>query len=267
MYKIKPGNNFGVAIIGLIQEEFGGDYDYGISTLMTNTGLAEEEVLALIETDEELAIDEELLNAVATSFESTSNNAEAYNGLYVLALNANGEVDLEETFAQLEEEEDEYEDDEDDYDYEEDEEDEEVEASYASNSQMADFNELRDKVASIENLYAIKTQLAQLTDMAEAGVHEGWLPPIARDFIVGSFNRDDDQVAAFSQMCEASQRDADTILFSMGYALNVFKRGGSFVDFNQYVEGDTKDPTEAAFSAEIDEHAKRSLEAMGMFDD
>lgn len=266
-YQIKPGNNFGVAILGLMEDELQGDFDSGIERLSNNTGLSEEDIVELIEADE-LAVDEELFEAVASTFYSTSHDPNVLNGLYLTALDANAAIDINEYLDEAED----YEEDEDE-DYEEDEEDEEyedeeelAEQSYSRNSRntanFAEVETLRNKVADIETLFSIKNALTGITKRADDLADAGVLPPIARHAIVASFADKDEQVAAFSQMCDANERTPDELLFAMNYALSIFERCGTLVDFNHYTD-DEIDPEVAAFSAELDSVAKRSLEAMG----
>ena len=273
-YTINAGNTFGQAILGLIQEGIeSGEYediDQAIFAIAELTGneLSDEDVVEMIESDE-LAVDSELFDAVAAAFDEVVGDEDVYNGLLLTAMEANGEVELDEVFEAIAEE-DEYEEDED----------EEVEAvsgrqavEYARNRRnTANFsaqatnkvNELEDRIASFEAYDEVKDKLSRLTYDADAGVAEGWLPPIARQAIVGNFNRENDMVAEFSKSAVANDVDLATQLFGMEYALEIFKRvGANFLDFSHQSEMSV-DPEEMAYEQAMDKLAKGSLRAMGL---
>ena len=87
------------------------------------------------------------------------------------------------------------------------------------------------------------------------------MPPVAKSALVANFNREEDMVAEFSKLSAANGVDIDTQLHAMEFALEIFKRCGNLVDFNQYVNEDIDPEEEARFSA-IDALAKRSLSAL-----
>jgi len=277
-YTIEAGNTFGQAILGLIQEGIeSGEYtdtDEAIFAIAELTGneLSDEDIVEMIES-EELAVDSELFDAVASAFNEVIEDENVYNGLLLTAMEANGEVDLDEVFEAIAEQ------DEDDED-EDEEEDEYVPALQAveyarSGRRTANFsaanvansnkvNELEDRIANFEAYDEVKDKLSRLTYEADAGVAEGWLPPVARNSIVGNFSRENDMIAEFSKSAVANDVDLATQLFGMEYALEIFKRvGANFLDFSHQSEMSV-DPEEIAYEQALDKIARGSIKSMGL---
>ena len=90
------------------------------------------------------------------------------------------------------------------------------------------------------------------------GIDERWLSKAQYDLLIGSFNRDEDRVAAFSQTAEANNVDLSTQLYAVLFALKAAEKcGDPRVNFSSYVN-------EAEFSArsEEEELARFQIEKM-----
>ena len=85
---------------------------------------------------------------------------------------------------------------------------------------------LRSKVAEFETVGAISAQLDQLERDARHGVEEGWLPPVARDAIMGNFEASEDRVAEFSNICEINKVSPDVELYAMEKQIETFRALG-----------------------------------------
>jgi hypothetical protein len=267
MYNIEAGNKYGEALLALIQDEYETVDDglFTIAAVLQEEGyeVTDEDIVAIIEDSEIEDLEQETFNLIASVFDQTQDE-DVYNGLLAVAMDASGLIDLDQELA----------DPEDEDEYEEDEEtvEENVGAYSASRSRTASFSapvdsrvaELEARLATVETFSVVKDRLANINAKAEFGVQEGWLPPIAKEALVANFNREEDMVASFSMLADKNGVDLDTQLHAMEFALELFKRCGRLVDFNQYVNEDIDPEEEARFSA-MDAAAKRSLQAIGLF--
>ena len=267
MYNIEAGNRYGEALLALITDEYETVDDglYTIASVLQEQGLEvnDEDIVAIIEAGE-IELEQEEFDLIASVFDQTQDE-DVYNGLLATAMDASGVIDLD---AELEADEEEVE-------YEEDEEtvEENVGAYSAQRSRQASFSaasadpriaELEARLATVETFSVVKDRLANINAKAEFGVAEGWLPPVAKEALVANFSREEDMVASFSMLADKNGVDLDTQLHAMEFALELFKRCGNLVDFNQYVNEDVDPAEEARFSA-VDAAAKRSLQAIGLF--
>lgn len=266
MYNIEPGNKYGEALLALIQDEYATVDDglFTIAGVLQEQGyeVTDEDIVAIIE-DSGIEIEQEHFDIIASVFDQTQDE-DVYNGLLATAMDAAGIIDIEE---ELEEDEYEYVE-EDEYEIEP------VGAYSASHNRTASFSapsvdprvaELEARLATVETFSVVKDRLANINAKAEFGVQQGWLPPVAKEALVANFNREEDMVASFSMLADKNGVDLDTQLHAMEFALELFKRcGGRLVDFNQYVNEDI-DPEEQERSNYVDQAAKRSLQAIGLF--
>lgn len=264
MYNIEAGNKYGEALLALIVDEYETVDDglFTIASVLQEQGyeVDDESIVAMIE-DSSIELEQEDFDLIASVFDQTQDE-DVYNGLLATAMDASGLLDLD---AELSDEDDEIEEE-----YENEEEYETVGAYSASRSNQASFSSsnadprvaaLEARLATVETFSVLKDRLSNINAKAEFGVQEGWLPPVAKSALVANFNREEDMVAEFSKLSAANGVDIDTQLHAMEFALEIFKRCGNLVDFNQYVNEDIDPEEEARFSA-IDALAKRSLSAL-----
>jgi len=264
MYNIEPGNKYGEALLALIQDEYETVDDglFTIASVLQEQGyeVTDEDIVGIIE-DATIEIEQEHFDIIASVFDQTQDE-DVYNGLLATAMDAAGVIDLEDELSPEEEIEEAVE-----------EEYSPVGAYSASHSKTASFSApvdpriaaLEARLATVETFSVVKDRLANINAKAEFGVQEGWLPPVAKEALVANFNREEDMVASFSMLADKNGVDLDTQLHAMEFALELFKRcGGRLVDFNQYVNEEI-DPAEQERTQYVDQTAKRSLQAIGLF--
>jgi hypothetical protein len=266
MYNIEPGNKYGEALLALIQDEYETVDDglFTIASVLQEEGyeVTDEDIVAIIEDGSIEDLEQETFDLISSVFDQTQDE-DVYNGLLATAMDASGLLDLD---AELSDEDNDIQEE-----YETVEENAPVGAYSASRGRTASFSapdprvaELEARLATVETFSVVKDRLANINAKAEFGVQEGWLPPVAKQALVANFNREEDMVASFSMLADKNGVDLDTQLHAMEFALELFKRCGNLVDFNQYVNEDIDPEEEARFSA-IDAAAKRSLQAIGLF--
>lgn len=264
MYKISAGNEFGHALLGLIQDEYE-TIDDGIFTIAQELGISDADVVEAIES-EAIDLDVETFTSIAGLFDATQDE-NVFEGLAITAMDAIGELDMVtdiiDVYEELVAEDEEALDEEEDEEYVED-------NSFSSMDQTSNFSasqtkvrELEARVANFEKYNDFKDALARLTLRAEHGLQEGWLPPIAKQALVANFARDEDRVAEFSKLSRANKVDLDTQLYAIEFALNVFERCGSLVDFNHYSDAEVS-AEEMNQKKQLDNQARLNLEAMGL---
>ena len=263
MYNIEAGNLYGQALLGLITDEYETIDDglYTIASLLQEQGLEvdDEDIVSLLIESDSIELEQEEFDVIAKAFDQTENN-DVYTGLLALAMDAAGDIDIDAVLADEDEE------------FVEEEEYESVGSYSGSEGRSANFSrnndsrvaELEARLATVETFSVVKDRLANINAKAEFGVQEGWLPPVAKQALVANFDREEDMVASFSKLASKNGVNLDTQLHAMEFALELFKRCGNLVDFNQYV-APSVDPSEAAYNQQVGEVAKRSLEAMGLF--
>lgn len=223
------GNSFGTVLQQVLANDGYEDLEEGVNDLAKGLGLDAEDTAGLFTGD--FVPHPELVDAIAQLLELDENT---YYQLHQLGEVARVDAGYE------------YGDEE-----EEDEEEESEEASYSREleSRLAEFefnNELKDAISSLE------------LD-ARHGVEDGWLPPIVYKELIGSFELEKDQIAAFSAVCEASQVDANTQLYAINYALEAFKRCGPLMTFGAFAD-EPLDERQAAIATGTRDQASRNFE-------
>lgn len=207
------GNSLGATLLELGDELGYEDAEEYLMDLSDELGLDPEETFALITTDEEP--DEQL----------------SYDVLDSLGL-IEGEEDSEEEI-------------EDEYDEEVEDEAEEP-ASYSAYDPRVD--ELESQIAEFQASNALKDVLHKLDNQAQGLIESGDLPPVAYDILFGSFDTEDDRIAAFSQVAESNGNNLNEELVKIQGALELFERMGlgEIGLFNELIE----DEAMSQFSAE-----------------
>lgn len=115
--------------------------------------------------------------------------------------------------------------------YEGDDLEEDVDAVYSR------VNDLETQIAEFQTSSVINEELLDLEREARFGMEEGWLPPAAKEIILGDFELDQDRVAAFSQLCVSNQVDPATELYATRKTLEAFKAiGPVWAQFGAMVE-------------------------------
>lgn len=240
------GTNFVPALLELIEADYETLED-GLLDIQENTGLEDEQIEGML--SGELVPTPEMVDILNELFYATSNNDENALGLQVLAALDRGDLEEEDLYDALEnnEDEEEYEDDE----YEESEEsDEEVDAEAVYSYIDPRVQELESKMADFELNSELKERLNEVADFARQGIQERWLSKAKYDLLLGSFDREDDRVAAFSQTAESNNVDLSTQLYAVLFALKADEECGERVNFSSYVSEPTNpiDMEEAALA-------------------
>jgi uncharacterized protein YciW len=238
------------AVMELIDTHYE-DRDEAFSDIMDATGIDEDDLEGFL--TGQLEATPEFIDILNGMFEETATDVEAALGLQMMGALDRGDTSEEE----LEEAEYEtYEEDEEDDDNTEEESEVDAEAVYSYIDPRV--QELESKMADFELSNELKVRLANISDYARQGIEERWLSKAQYDLLIGSFNRDEDRVAAFSQTAEANNVDLSTQLYAVLFALKAAEKcGDPRINFSSYVQ-------EADFSAksEEDELARFQIEKM-----
>lgn len=92
-----------------------------------------------------------------------------------------------------------------------------------------------------ESLVELSDMLNSVTERAERGVYEGWLPPAVYYNLTGGMMDDADKLATFSAICEANNVSPIEQLYAIDYTLDTFERMGNMALFSEYVEDPIED--------------------------
>lgn len=213
------------AVMDLIDNHYE-DRDEAYYDMMEATGIDEEELEGFLAG--KLEASPEFIDILNGMFEETATNSDAALGLQLMGALDRGETTEEEL------EEAEYED-EDELDDDSDEEDE-PETNYSSVNPRV--QELEFKMAEIEQTNALKQKLNSIAEFAKQGLEERWLSRAMYDLLLGSFDKDEDRVAAFSQTANANNVDLATQLYAVLFALKANEECGERVNFSSFVRED-----------------------------
>ncbi len=239
-------NNFAVALQELIEEEYETMED-GVLSLAEATGYEPDEVIMLL-TGEGVP-DEQLVDEIATCFDTVLEDQEAFVALHLLAGEARGEEQMQ---YEVEDDEDEYE--------EENSYDPQLEAAYS------EVENLKNKVAEFEAGRELNTALDKLVRKAEQMKEEMILTPVEFNALFGEVPTalQDEKIAMFTGLCQESGVSIATELYAMNKVLEVVQRRGPLLpsgrmvneEFNQHQE------QEANFNSDLKGQATRNLEMM-----
>lgn len=229
------GTNFVPALLELIEDEYETLED-GILDIQENTGLDDDQVDGML--SGELVPTPEMVDILNELFYATSESDENALGLQVLAALDRGDLEEEDLYDALEESEEDS-DEEDDYEdeiEEEYEDDEEVDAEAVYSYIDPRVQELEAKMADFELNSELTARLNEVADFAKQGIQERWLSKAKYDLLLGSFDREEDRVAAFSQTAESNNVDLSTQLYAVLFALKADEEcGDPRVNFSSYV--------------------------------
>lgn len=218
------------AVMDLIDSHYE-DRDEAFSDIMEATQIDEEELEGFLTGN--LEASPEFIDILNGMFEETATDPEAALGLQLMGALERGDTTEEEL--EEAEYEDEEEDDEELEDEDSDEEDE-PEANYSAVDPRV--QELEFKMADIERTNALKQKLNSIAEFAKEGLQERWLSRAMYDLLLGSFDKDEDRVAAFSQTANANNVDLATQLYAVLFALKANEECGEKINFNSYVRED-----------------------------
>lgn len=98
------------------------------------------------------------------------------------------------------------------------------------------MNDLESRLAEFEVAGAIKDAMSEVESDVYRGLDQGWLTPNMAREILGEFERDEDRVAAFSQLANSNGVDMSTQLFGMQFALKLLENSGGTATFGAYVQ-------------------------------
>lgn len=266
MEELNPTNAFGELLLDLIDAQYGGDYDSGIAAIMEATGLAEEEVTAIINGDT-IVEDESLLSGIVDAFPDADED-----DLEVIVNVATGvdEADRDELLAEIEAGEGE------DAAVAEE---EMAGAAYAYNNYLnqasfaagnaaqaagyanARVQSLENKLANFEAANYLNGELRELHNLATRLVENGALPPSYRSMLIGNFADDGERVARFGQIASSNGVDLGTMLFATKYAMGLLSDAADFVEFRDYSVTD-EDVAIANFQANLDTVVSADIDAI-----
>lgn len=225
------------AVMELIDSHYE-DRDEAFSDIMEATEIDEEELEGFLTGN--LEASPEFIDILNGMFEETATDPEAALGLQLMGALDRGDTTEEEL------EEAEYEEEEDDEEELEEEEEDEPEANYSAVDPR--IQELEFKMADIERTNALKQKLNSIAEFAKEGLEERWLSRAMYDLLLGSFDKDEDRVAAFSQTANANKVDLATQLYAVLFALKANEECGEKINFSTYVS----EPLTPALSEEED---------------
>ena len=218
------------AVMGLIDSHYE-DREEAFSDMMEVTGINEEELEGFLTGQLEASPD--FIDIISGMFEETATDSDAALGLQLMGALDRGDT-TEEELEESEYEEDDYEN------YEELDEEEEGEVEPETNYSAVDprVRELEFKMAEIERNSALKQKLNSIADFAKQGLEERWLSRAMYDLLLGSFEKDEDRVAAFSQTADANNVDLATQLYAVLFTLKANEECGERINFSSYVQED-----------------------------
>jgi len=238
------------AVIDLIDRHYE-DRDEAFADIIETADIDEEELEDFLAG--KLEASPEFIDILNGMFEETATDPEAALGLQLMGALERGDTTEEE----LEDGDEDFEEDDEDEELEDEESDEEDEPEANYSAVDPRVQELEFKMADIERTNAIKQKLNSIAEFAKQGLDERWLSRAKYDLLLGSFDKDEDRVAAFSQTANANKVDLATQLYAVLFSLKADEECGERVNFNSYV---TEDITPAN-SAE-DELARLQIEKL-----
>lgn len=223
-------------------EQIENDYETledGLEDIQNVTGFDDEDIQGLL--SGELVPTPQCVDILNELFYETSTDNNNALGFQVLAAIDRGDLeesDLEEGLqayydSQEEDEEPEDEDEEDD-DVEEEEGEEATEEDAVYSYIDPRLQELESKIANFELNSELKDRLSDVAEFARQGLNDRWLSRAKYEFLLGSFDREEDRVAAFSQAAEEDNVDLSTRLYAVLFALEADEACGERVNFSSY---------------------------------
>jgi hypothetical protein len=218
------------AVMDLIDNHYE-DPEEAFYDIMEATGIDEDDMEGFL--TGQLEATPEFIDIINGIFEETATDTDAALGLQLMGALDRGDTtedELEESEYEEEYEEEDYEDDE----YEEEVDSTDAEAVYSYIDPRV--QELEAKMADFELNSELTNRLNEIADFAQQGIQERWLSKAKYDLLLGSFDREEDRVAAFSQTAESNNVDLSTQLYAILFALKADEEcGDPRVNFSSYV--------------------------------
>lgn len=238
-FRGSSNSGIGQALMELIHEDYG-DLEEGIAALCEVTGYDEESIAGILVG--EYIPDQDLVLELAGAFNSTEDE-EVLGGMLALA--------EEDAYANGEEDE-----------YDDEDETGEVLENYARAIQDKDFRlqELEAEFAEAQIQQEVATRLNELNRFADIGFQNGWLPPVVHRELMGGFEDQGDQLAAFSSVCNANGSDIETELYAMQKTLEMFEKCQGAINFSSIAYDAPFNPAEEAQENAIQAQARRNAE-------
>ena len=222
------------AVMDLIDKHYE-DRDEAFYDIMEATGIDEYDLEGFL--TGQLEATPEFIDIINGIFEETATDTDAALGLQLMGALDRGDT-TEDELEDSEYEEEDYED-EDEEDYEDEYEEEEVDSTDAEAVYSyidPRVQELEAKMANFELSAELTNRLNEVADFAQQGIQERWLSKAKYDLLLGSFDREEDRVAAFSQTAEYNNVDLSTQLYAVLFALKADEEcGDPRVNFSSYV--------------------------------
>ena len=233
-------SQIGQALMELINEDYG-DLEEGIAALCEVTGYDAESIAGILVG--EYIPDQDLVLELAGAFNSTDDE-EVLNGMLILA--------EDDALTEGDYEDDDYEDDGNG----------EVLENYARAIQDKDFRlqELEAEFAEAQVQREVSGRLSDLNRLADIGFQQGWLPPVVHRELMGGFDDQSDQLAAFSSVCQANGADLDTELYAMQKTLEMFQKCEGAINFSSFAYDEPLNPVEEAEENAIQSQARRNAD-------
>ena len=226
------GTHFVPALLELIEADYETLED-GILDIQENTGLEDDQIDGML--SGELVPTPEMVDILNELFYATANSNENALGLQVLAALDRGDLKEDDLYDELEDDKGELEEPDEDEDDEETADEGEVDAKAVYSYIDPRVQELESKMADFELNSELKNRLNEVAEFARQGIEERWLSKAMYDLLLGSFEREDDRVAAFSQTAAENNVDLATQLYAVLFALKANEECGERVTFSSYV--------------------------------
>lgn len=217
------------AVMDLIDSHYE-DREEAFSDMMEVTGIDEKELEGFL--TGQLEASPEFIDIISGMFEETATDSDAALGLQLMGALDRGDTTEEEL------EEGEYQDNYEGYEELDEEEDGKVEPETNYSAVDPRVRELEFKMAEIERNSALKQKLNSIAEFAKKGLEERWLSRAMYDLVLGSFEKDEDRVAAFSQTADANNVDLATQLYAVLFTLKANEACGERINFSSYVQED-----------------------------
>lgn len=241
------------AVMDLIDNHYE-DRDEAYEDIMNATGINEDELEGFL--TGQLEASPEFIDILNGMFEETATDVESALGLQLMGALDRGDTSEEELEeAEYEQDQEEYEDDDDDEEVDSN----DAEAVYSYIDPRV--QELESKMADFELSNELKNRLNEVADFARQGIQERWLSKAKYDLLLGSFDREEDRVAAFSQTAESNNVDLSTQLYAVLFALKADEEcGDPRINFSSYV-------TESTTPIDMEEAALAQFQVQKMIED
>lgn len=255
MNELNPSNAFGELLLDLITAQYG-DMDAGIQALMDATGLAEEEVVAIISGDT-IVDTEDLLSSIVDAFPDADDDDLAVIVQVATGVNEEDRAALEQS---LEGEESPVEEATEAPSEEMPAETEEQFSKYDAMNQKR-LEQLEQQLADFQYSSALNSALKDIAHQASTAVQSNALPPALQTLLIGNFSSDEERLSRFAAAAQENGVSVETLLFATNYALSMFSAASEYVEFQDY-SLNAEEVEMANFSAGLDSLVTNDIAAI-----